>query len=338
MKTAAWSESMLYTKQVEKGRPPLDVLTFIGSAAKKAEFEDRSSGERQQIEAHQLKVWLLAQDKTDPKKAPPKKADPKGDVTKSARPTRLEATGQVRSTGPELHIDHTDYLNVWFQDVPKLTKPPEEKKDPAKVGPPDPKALPADPKGPLPKDGVAAAPKGPAAKKDPKAEPKKPLVVVAKTIETWVNRDPQNQMEVDRVHAEGDVDARQAAAKAGDPETRVVGKTVDMKTHAEGTNSLSPGPTTGGPAVGHGAEREAHRVRFDIVIDQRTNEAHVKDDGVCTCWSASDLEGKRLGEAGPDDDPLEAADGLLRDRQTDQLPRPGPGVPGGPPGEVRVDG
>jgi hypothetical protein len=305
-KTAVWTESMLYTKQAEKGRPPLDVLTFVGAPGKKAVFEDRSSGEPQQIEAHQLKVWLKAQDKADPKA--PKKAGPKGDVTRSARPTRLEATGQVRSTAPELRIHHTDYLNVWFQDVPKLTKPPAEDKNPNFVGPPaalagaaDPKAKPGDPKAPTPKDGVAAAPKGPAAKKDPKAESKKPLVVVAKTIETWVNRDPQNQMEVDRVHAEGDVDARQAAAKAGDPDTRVVGETVDMKTHAEGNELVVTGnqadPT--GPKWGMVQNDQLTVYGYKINIDQRQNEAHVVGEGSMQMISASDLEGKKLEKPVP---------------------------------------
>ena len=304
LKTAVWTESMLYTKQVEKDRPPLDVLTFVGGPGKKAAFQDLSAGEPQQIEAHQLKVWLKAPDGA---KGAPRKAQPKGDVTRSARPTRLEATGQVRSTAPELQIQQSDYLNVWFQDVPKLMKPPTEK-HPAFVGPPAalagapaPKGKPADPKEPLPKDGVAAGAKGPAAKADPKAEPKKPLVVVARTIETWVNRDPHNQMELDRVHAEGDVDARQAAARAGDPDSRVAGQTVDMKAHAEGNELFVTGdeadPT--GPKWGMVQNDQLTVYGFKINIDQRLNEAHVAGEGSMQMISASDLEGKKLEKPVP---------------------------------------
>ena len=309
LKTASWTESMLYTKQAEKNGPPLDVLTFVGGPGKKAVFLDKSAGEPQRIEAHQLKVWLKPQDKGDPKA--PKKVEPKADVTRSARPTRLEATGQVKSTAPELQIHHTDYLNVWFQDVPKLMKPPTPK-DPSFVGPPvelagraDPKAPPGDPKAmpaePKAKDGMAAAPKGPAAKKDPKAEPKKPLVVVARTIVTWVNRDPHNDMEVDRVHAEGDVDARQAAARAGDPDTRVVGDEVDMKAHAEGNELFVTGnkadPT--GPKWGMVQNDQLTLYGFKIVIDQRANEAHVDGEGSMLMLSSSDLEGKKLEKPTP---------------------------------------
>lgn len=318
LKTASWTDRMVFSKQVEKDKPPLDVLTFIGSEGKKAVFEDKSSGQVQRIEAHQLKVWLLGQDKDAPKKAdpkapdpkaPPKAAEPKGDVTRSARPTRLEATGQVESTAPELVIKHTDYLNVWFQDVPKLIKPPEEKKDAvAAKGPADPKAMPADPKAPVaqkdaPADPKAmpADPKAVAAKKAPAAEPKKPLVVVARTMQTWVNRDPQNRLEVDRVHAEGEVDAVQAAAKAGDPDTRVLGDSVQMKTYAEGNELIVLGDDAdrAAPKWGMVQNEKLTMYGFRIVVDQKTNEAHVKGEGSMQLVSASDLEGKKLEKPTP---------------------------------------
>ncbi len=301
LKTATWTDRFLYTKEIEKDKPPLDVLTFIGKAGAKAVFTDRTTPEVQRIEAHQLKVWLLGQDK-NAKKDPPKKevvvkkGEPKADATKSARPTRLEATGEVRGRSADAIIKQADYLNVWFTDVVTLIKPPEAKKGPVtekgplpRVVDPPPVVVPIDPKAPVAK------------KEEPKVEPKKPLVIVAKTIETWVNRSPQNQMELDRAHAEGDVDIQQDAAKAGDPPTHVAGATVDMKAFADGNRLLVTGDQTDpkAPKWGMVKNDKLTMFGFDITIDQPTNTSHVNGEGSMEILSGSTLEGKKLAKPTP---------------------------------------
>jgi hypothetical protein len=321
-KLATWTDRLVYTKQTEKDKPPVEILTFLGKNGGKAVFKDTSSGELKTIEAHQLKVWLAPKDPPKDGKTPPakkeepkkevKKGDPKKDagkpdVTKSAKPMRMEAVGEVRSTSPEVIVRHTDYLNIWFQDVPKLVKPPktdpkdapgkatselppprEVTKETAKVIPepgPKPHELPR--KGP---DGKEVA----SAKKDEPA--KKPMVVVARTIEVWMNRDPQGQNEVDRVRAEGEVEVHQDPAREGELGTDVAGQTVDMKTYAEGNLLAVTGDATdrGKPKWGVVRFDKVTMFGFDIVIDQRSNAARVKGEGSMEILTASDMEGKKL--------------------------------------------
>ena len=153
-KQATWTDRFVFVRQAgEKDKPPVDVLTFLGKDGGKAMFRDTSSGQLQEIEAYQLRVGLKPPDpdkddkdskdakdgkKVPPKKAEPRKAEPKksgakkddpaGDVTKTAKPMWLEAIGEVRSTSPDIVIKHTDELNIWFEDVPQLLKPPAEPK------------------------------------------------------------------------------------------------------------------------------------------------------------------------------------------------------------------
>lgn len=316
LKTASWTDRLVYSKQFEQGRPPLDVLTFLAKDGTKAVFDDRSGPETQRIEAHQLKVWLVGQDAKKDKEKPKtnvvanKSPKEKEDATKSAKPVRVEATGDVKTQSPDAVIRRADYLNIWFKDVPQLIKPPEPKDgklpevnpDNPAVGPP-PRPLDKE-AAPAPKDGKIEPkmidPKSPNAKAPPK-EPKRPLYIVARTIESWVNRDPQGRNELDRVHAEGDVDVQQAAAKAGDPPTHVAGQTVDMKTFAEGSKLVVTGDGSNPDAPKWGMVKNDRLTifGFDIDIDQRTNTANVKGDGSMEMISASDLEGKKLEQPQP---------------------------------------
>src|SRR5262249_29158187 len=245
-----------------------EILTFLGKDGGKAVFKDTSSGELKTVEAHQLKVWLapkdspkdgktIAPNKEGPKKEQAKQEEKKGekkkdkdagklDAPKAAKALRMEAVGEVRSTSPEVIVKHTDYMNVWFQDVPKLVKPPKtDPKDaagkatselppPREVGKETAKVIPEP--GPQPHELPRKDPDGKdvAAKKDESA--KKPMVVVARTIEVWVNRDPQGQNEVDRVRADGEVEVHQDPAREDELGTDIAGQTVDMKTYPEGNH------------------------------------------------------------------------------------------------------
>ena len=298
LKQASWIDRLVYSKQTEKGKS-LDVLTFLGKpGVGKAVFRDTSAGDPQEIEADQLKVWLLPEEEKkdpDPNK-PAVKKDRQDDSTKAAKPSRLEATGAVRSNAPEFIIKHADYLNVWFKDVAKLTKPEDAKPDPK--GPPIAKA---DSKGP-PVDNVdpkgpplaKVDPKGPPPTKvePPKEEPKKPLIILAKTIETWVNRDPTGKTEMDRVHAEGDVDIHQDPTPENDQGVDIAGKSVDMKTYVEGNYLV----VTADPAADPGFVKFDKLTMWghDIVIDQRNNTSQIKGVGSMQILSATDFEGKKL--------------------------------------------
>ncbi len=310
VKQATWGDRLVYTKTVENGKP-FDLMTFTGKpAAGPAVFLDRAAdGSAQRVQANQLKVWLIPSPKTDPKADPKKepakkeaekkepekkdaaKKEPgKDDAAKNAKPHRMEATGDVTSTTPDVVVKRADYLNVWFKDVPALTKPPK-KEEPKKEEPKkeDPKA------GPTAKGGGPPAPPAKTDAPPPPPPPKKrPLIVVAKTLETWVNRDPQGHTELDRAHAEEDVDIHQDPANPGEQGTDINGKTVDMKAYAEG-NYLY---VTADPAnkAKPGAVRfdQLTMFGFDITIDQRSDTAFIKGEGSMEMISGSTLEGKKL--------------------------------------------
>jgi hypothetical protein len=328
-KQAYWQDRMLYVKQKEKDQPILDVFTFYGKDGKRAKFKDIATGELQEIEAQQLKVWLKPADKEVPKdkdgkklpekkaadkKAAAKKGDGKDDPARSAKPFRFEATGDVRSLSPDLVIRQSEYLNVWFKEVDKLLKPKPEPKGPGKAefGPPPrlvdsrdvPSTLPkvAPPEIDLPpipgkKDELAKVdPK----KGDPKKEPAKkkiPFIVSAKTIEAWINRDPDGHSELDRVDGAGDVEAHQDGASKDELGTDIAGATVNIQAYADGDRMH----VTGIPSVDQ-AKKKWGVVRFDkltvfgfdTVIDQRTDTANVKGEGSMEILSTADMEGKKL--------------------------------------------
>jgi len=308
-KQAFWTDRMVYIRHSEKGKPVLDVLTFLGKDGGKAKFRDTSNNQLQEIEAYQLKVELKPPEKEEskdkaPKKAPPKKPDAKkkaddpSEFAKSARPTRMEAIGEVRSNSPDVVIKHTDHLEVFFTDVQQLIKPPEEPKDaqdgkgPAKGSGPKSDAPPA--KGDLP------AKKDDAKKEDGKKEEqreKKPLVVTARTIKTWINQDPQGRKEIDHVAAEGDVEAHQDPATKDEQGTDIAGQIVEMQAFAEGNRLVVKGVDNAEPAKQKWGVVRFDKLTmfgFDIVIDQRSNTSGIKGEGSMEILAATDMEGKKL--------------------------------------------
>jgi lipopolysaccharide export system protein LptA len=322
-KQATWADRLVFTREPgEKGKPPIDVLVFLGKDKTPAKFRDTSGGEVQEIEAMVLKVRLKPADSSDSKKDPKgtakkpadkkkaeaKKDAPKADPAGGAKPTRLEATGDVRSTSPDLIIKHADYLDVMFRDVDELIKPPPP--DPKAK---DPKAAPkgsVTPKGEVPAPRVVdpkaeprPAPKGdvPAvveAKKDePPADEKKPIVVSARTIKAWVNRDPKGHNELDHVLAKGDVQAHQDPANKDELGTDIAGTEVAMQAYKEG-NRLTvigiPGETQAKHQWGVVRFDKLTMFGFDIVIDQRDNTSNIKGKGSMEIISNTDMEGKKV--------------------------------------------
>jgi hypothetical protein len=298
-KQAYWGDKLVYSKINDKGKI-IDLLTFTGKAEQgKAKFVDlgeavgESKGQVQEIEANQLKVWLIPpsdeKDRKEPKKLEAKKpGEKKDDPSKSAKPARVEATGDVRSTSPDMQIKRSDYLNVHFKDVLKLIKEPEPKQKadpkPAESGKVDPGKV--DPKRIEPFD--------PPKKAEPKkADPKPPMTIVAKTLETWVNRDPEGKVELDRLHAEGDVEVHQDPSADNEQGTHINGRTMDLKAYAEGNYLV----VTGEEATKKYGVVQFDKITmygFDIVIDTRSHTSTIKGEGSMDMLSATDLEGKKL--------------------------------------------
>ena len=174
---ALWGRS-LTQERVRVGTQDQDLLKFDGNA----EFLDVKADMR--LSATRLLLWLGSRE--DPTGAP---AKPGG--FSQAVPQRLDGIGNVASKSPELVIKDTDFLKVWFRDVPTPVIKPKSAA-PISAGAPQvvagtPPAAPQPAVKPVegatpatPKPAVAAAPK-----------PKPPIVLTARTIESWLIRYPQ---------------------------------------------------------------------------------------------------------------------------------------------------
>jgi hypothetical protein len=307
-KQAIWTDRLVYTR-IEENKQPIDVFTIIGKDGVRAIFRDTSGGKLQQLEGEQLKVWVKPADdqkeKAKPDKSPkrsPKAKETQSEASAGARVMRVEGTGLVRSTTPDLIIRHADYLNVIFQDVAKLSRPPKSDPLSPKSASPTPPQGPVI--GPTPRvvdlKGPAIVSPAPAKKEPPKKEeekPKPPLIVKAKSIESWVNRDPEGHTEVDRIHCEGDVEAHQEPVD-GKQELELAGQTVDVHGYAEGYKLTVLGDNSDKAKPKWGVVRfdKLTMFGFDIVIDERTDTAVIKNEGSMEIMSGSDLDGKKVEE------------------------------------------
>ena len=218
---------------------------------------------------------------------------------------RVEATGLVRSTTPDLVIRHADYLNVWFQDVPKLLKPPKKPEDNKKPKGPTTPPYGASRKGPVPPriTPKGAAKAGPPGAKNPanaKAEPKKdqkiPFVVIAKSIEAWVNRDPDGNTEIDHVKATGDVEAHQAPPSKDKQGNDVAGQIVEIQAYSTGDKMVVTGDSSDKEKLKYAVVRSDKLTifGFHIMIDQRNDTGVVNGAGQMEILSTTDAEGKKL--------------------------------------------
>jgi hypothetical protein len=188
---AVWGRS-LTQERVRVGEQDQDLLTFDGNA----EFIDLKADMR--LSATRLMLWLGSKAGAKPT------ASGSGNFSQAV-PQRLDAIGSVASTSPDLVIKDTDLMKLWFRDIPT----------PAAVTANAAKPKPATPP-------VAAAPANPgappaAASEPPK--PKPPIVLTARTIESWLVRYPQP--------------ADAVATKSAVPPPPVVGGSAGLKYELE---------------------------------------------------------------------------------------------------------
>jgi len=164
---AIWGKSLHHERSIQ-GKLEQDLLKFEGGA----EFIDLKAN--MTLTADRIWLWL----------APP--GDQPGQVRQSkagpqqAVPQRLDAVGRVVSKSPELIIEKTDQLKLWFRDVPPPVFASAVPVEPVKPMAGDKPAVPA-PSGstPLPEPKVTE-----------KEKPKPPIVLSARAIESWLVRYP----------------------------------------------------------------------------------------------------------------------------------------------------
>ncbi len=173
--------------------------------------------------------------------------------------------------------------NVKIQPREVVAKEPVELKEPTKEGP----KLEIPPvKGP---DGK------PLEKKKDEPKPKIPFVVVARSIENWVNRDPEGRSEIDHVHAAGDVKLIRPRTRRINKANDIAGQTVDIQNYPDGYRMVVIGDPSDKAKPKWGVVRSDKLTTFgfDITIDQRSDMSIVKGEGSMEILSTNTMEGKK---------------------------------------------
>jgi hypothetical protein len=288
--TASWQKSLVQSKEVINGREQdLFVLTD------NAKFEDPKAD--YWLKGDVLKLWLESQPQVEGKTA----AIGGG----QAKPSHLQALGQVTGHSAEYDIDQTDQLNVFFsEDSPKpaavVVAPVSPAKPPAPGAPP--KAGP--PPVPAPKP-----PESPAVAKEPEKR-KPPLKIRAKDIQSWVKRVPtppaaapapakpgqqpanSTKYQLERVVCEDNVAVHQDPTDPNKPRgIDILGSWLEVKGSPDG-NILTVHGWPNRPGEVH--QEEMSLIGPVIVLDQLHNAASVKGRGALTMPTNSDLSGSEL--------------------------------------------
>ncbi len=293
-KQAHWQDWLVVTKVKELGKS-LDLITLTGHAR----FIDTMG--QQRLNGRQLKLWMLNADDNKPAAKMPlppsnviaKKTEPKKkDAENKSLPHRLEATADVSLTSPDLIVLKSDYLNVWFKDVPAAVAPPVvEAKDPIS---------------PLKVDPTPQS----VAKKEEKKDP--PFILRrADRIDSWVNRS-NGKNEMDKVHTEGHVRIHQDPKSDKEKGVDIAGHTVDMEHFVEGDYLTVTGNDE---LTGECHFDKISIIGDDIKIDQRDNTANVKGPGNMRLPSQTKLVGENKDKkpTKPEDIDIYWEDGMQLD-------------------------
>jgi hypothetical protein len=269
---ATWTDRLVYHKE-----GPYDCLTLTGEAS----FEDPTHAQR--LRADRLKVWL------EPKGAEPKDAD----GARQVRPHHLEAKGRVAADSPELRIEQpTEYLVVWFQDLPARPDLPAGLAE-------EPGDRPGEQQG-----AGSAVPQGPPAATDPRRPtspappteaPKKPMILCARSVEVHVLRAAAAKNELERLWCEGLVHVHQEPEGPQDKGTDIRGETLQLN-HAPDGGVLV---VSGKPAEGRLAQVQLNKLAVlgpEVNIDQRSNRAWVNGEGAMQMLTDTNFDGAKLAK------------------------------------------
>jgi hypothetical protein len=243
----------------------------------------------------------------------PRAANPDPNAPREqARPSRVQALGAVTSHSAEYDVERADVLNVYFTDVkPRVVvvapAPPMAVQEPPKAAPPKPSPLPV--VAPKPPDAIAKEPE--------KAEkPKPPYKIVARTVDTWLNRTtvavpaPKAPLPKDGAKPEPATVTRYKLHKARceddvtvhqDPLDPAKPRGVDIAGRLlliDGSDDGSVLTVFGTPTKpGEVHQEEMSLLGPKIVLDQVHNLALVKGRGALTMPTNSDFAGGELKQA-----------------------------------------
>ncbi len=286
--TAIWQTSLVQTKDVLDGSE-LDLFIFTDGA----KFEDVKAD--YWLKGNVLKLWLQPSPRPDNDSSAALAAPIRG----SAKPSKVQAIGNVSSHSADFDIEQTDQLHVFFSDAKTAEVepiPPREivKKPTTAVSEFPPKPEP----GPV----VAVRP-------ETSPSPKPPIKIRAKDIQTWVQRvgvdggtttSPEDRSspvkyQLERARCEDHVSIHQ------DP--------VDV-TKSRGIDILARLLLIDGAPEGHvmtvfgwpGRPAEVHHEEMSLIgpeikLDQVHNAASVKGRGALRMPTNSNLSGSQLKES-----------------------------------------
>ena len=271
---ATWQRALHWTK--DQG---LDRLQFLNQAA----FADPQRG---RLEANdQIVVWvsnLESASQSDPATAP---TSAPGEGPKVA-PRRLEATGEVRLSSSDVIVRRTDKLVVAFKEpTGRYGSTPSHSptNTPPWASPPPGAGSGAAPPGTGFVPGGSPLADAPA----PPGQRRPPIIVTARLLDIEVERIEQ-RYEADRVRAEGDVVATQAAQVEG-------GKPLDLR--ADRLDLRRHGPDFLIDLFGQPASVQFERLTLTgpiIKLDQQQNTVEVAGRGMMKLPSRTDFQGNRL--------------------------------------------
>ena len=295
---ASWRTSLVQSKQVINGREQ-DLFVLTDGA----KFEDLKAD--YWLKGTVLKLWL------EPRAAPVAGADPKAANAGQARPSRVEAAGQVRSHSSDYDIDDADYLTVHFRDPPPAPvavalAPPKLPVSPGVPAPPLPGPMP-----PVPGPAPPVPPKLP----EPVAKAPEPLKpphkIRAKTMEMWVTRLPVApapaplkpgeapaaagaKYQLDRARCEDNVTVHQDPIDPAKPRgTDILGRLLLIDGSADGSVMTVFGSPDKPGEVHH---EDMLLIGPKVVLNQVLNSASVDGRGALTMPTRSDLSGSELAQ------------------------------------------
>jgi lipopolysaccharide export system protein LptA len=265
---ATWKDKLVSSRD-----GPYDVVTFTGGAT----FEDKERG--QLLQADTLKLWLEpAEEKKDAAPASATSSD-----SRSRKPHHLDARGNVVARAPEMNIQDTERLVVWFKDAapgqPQLpaTLPstPEPNAPQTPMGTTDANAPPA-------RSSVL-----PGQSDDPQSKPKRPIDLSARFVEAHVVRG-ESKNDLEKIWCEGMVRVRQEPAAPEDKGVDIRGQTLQVTHFLEGDVMLVTGDMA-----------EVHLDKLSILgpevnIDQKQNQVWVNGIGAMRMPSKTTFRGEKL--------------------------------------------
>jgi hypothetical protein len=301
--TAEWRASLVQTTEVENGREQ-DLFTFTEAA----KFDDPRSD--YWLKGNVLKLWL------EPRAANPDPNAPR----EQTKPSRVQALGNVTSHSAEYDVERADVLNVFFTDVkPRVV-----------LGPPAPPVVIQEPPKAAPKAPPPGAPLPPAAPKPPEAiakepekqeKPKPPYKIVARTVDTWMNRTtvaaplpkdgapkgpvPKDgakpapatvtRYKLDKARCEDDVTVHQDPLDPAKPRGVDIAGRLLLIDGSDDGSVLTVFGTPTKPGEVH--QEEMSLLGPKIVLDQVHNSAAVEGRGALTMPTNSDFAGGELKQA-----------------------------------------